>query len=1136
MYLKSITLYGFKSFGQDTRIVLEPGISVIVGPNGGGKSNVIDAIRWALGEQRVKDLRAERWEDLLHVGGKNQRAKMAEVSLLFDNHDAEMTNWPDSLQVTRRYYASGDSEYLLNGRDVRLKDVVDLFLDSGIGRFNYAIVGQGRVEQALLMKPKERLEQLEEAAGVSRYKVKRRETLQHLTDVVRNLERLGDLMADVRQQKDQIADEARGEREYLELQRQYTELQTRYQLTQYLQALKERHEYQNTLQMLKRERADLQQELQVWQSDADRSSALHRQTIQQLEQAQGSLENLKYTLSNVGTHIARLEAELEGLERETKRVREQTTRTANQLDDMDENQPQITDDDAADDNIMVGADLKGLEDKIRALQQQFNEKAREKLNTEANLREIEEQQQQHEKRLARLEGVLHVKEDDDLLSQIATLEDEQRQLHKACEDAQKQRRFLEHRCLSGQQELVRVKADVQKSQKMLWELQAQVKALEAVGQNPESTPTGVRAVLEAQKLRSLEGVLGTVGSLITVPAAYAQAIDMALGNQRHDLITDTERNARQVIEWIKRKRAGWVTILPLDQIRPFVVPLRDQGLNNQPGVVGWAIDQLEFGERLFPAISYVLGRVLLIESLDVGNTIGRLHQFRYKMVSLDGQVILAGGAISGGSARNWQSGLRQKTFPLLERINHLNDALKDKQQRHDELDRELSQCRRQLEEAQQRVIRHTERLDQLRGLQTADNLNQQSVRDMLVAVQELQGHGVSEKQNLTQQNREIEKIEKDLAHLKEVYISRQQASMNARQIRSHRLALLARYEEEKQRLNAQFQEHEQHLQQLLQTSNEVRKQLQLRHDEYGQNLRSIDQESRRAETIQKSLLDIEEHLKEQGNRIRSIDSEDRKIAGRITHLEQQVLKIDTRWDGYQPPKEEPLEEREMSRAQKLLDEWRKALDRLRPFRPGVYALYTQLEDRLSFLEVERHDVELAMRELRESLRQIDQEVDARLSETATQVERAFYRACSALFGGEGGFRWIQGEERGVELWIRPPGKKPSTITLLSGGEKALGGISWLFALLSVRPSPFVVLDEVEAALDETNAQRVAQYIRAHHGRTQYVIVTHHKSTMTIADALWGVAGDGHGRSRLVSVRIEQNLNAYSPIDVSPGGS
>ncbi len=1126
MFLKSVTLYGFKSFAQDTRIVLEPGISVIVGPNGGGKSNVIDAIRWALGEQRVKELRAERWEDLLHTDTKNRQAKMAEVSLLFDNHDGEMANWPESLQVTRRYYLSGDSEYLLNGRTARLKDIVDLFLDSGIGRFNYAIIGQGRVEAALLMKPKERLEQLEEAAGVSRYKVKRRETLQHLTDVQHNLGRLSDLVADVRHQREQIAEEAQTEKEYLDLQRQHHDLQLRYQLTLYRLAMEEQIQWQETLQKIRLERADLETELQALQRERDQEVLVQEQMTARLDSAKGKRESNRLALAVIDTHIARLEAEREGLQRETKSLEEQGRQVSVQLTEIAEKFPEFT---GAEDNEnrpesvdkIDDSELKSLNEAIRNKMRALDQKNRERQQQEKLVRNLAEEKQRQEKIRARVEGALQLESGEDLLAHVADLEAEEQELLNQQVLMKAAYEEVRQKYNAVKQTTALVIKEMNAAQQDLWRNEAQLKAIRSVESMSDDMPSSVRAVLDVGKKGQVEGVLGTLGSLIIIPAQFRLAIDVALGGQRHYVVTDTEVHARHIVDWLKNKRAGRVTLLPLDQIRPAHIPERDRNLGNHPGAVGWALDQISFDPRLRSAVSYVLGRVLLIESLQVGHAIGRLHQFRYRMVSLDGQVILAGGAISGGSGRAHSKGNGDKIAEISERINQLKGFVDERQERQRLLEGELEALEKSERESRQDLARCQERLSQLQRILEGGVGKTRSIVEMISALESVESRMQQEMQALNTIAIAVQNSEKEVESLKEAYQLRHQEYLRSEQVHTHRLELLAYYKEETRRLTLQKQEIGERLEQLKQAEGKVLGQLALRRQERAHLTQQIEEEADEIRETQLRLSQIEAALKEKGVRIRAIDTEDRQMAGRINYLEQQLLKTATKWEGYEPPEGDPLAKQELPEARKRLDEWQHILDTLGPVRPGVYALYRQLEERLEYLEDEKHDVELSTNELRETLRQIDQEVDVRITETAQQVEKAFADACFSLLGGEGGFRWIQDEERGVDLWVRLPGKKPGIMTLLSGGEKALGGISWLFALLSVRPSPFVVLDEVEAALDEANAQKVANYIRRHHGHTQYVIVTHHKSTMSIADALWGVAGDGRGRSRLVSVRIEQ---------------
>lgn len=1114
MHLSTISLYGFKSFGQDTRIVLSPGITVIVGPNGGGKSNVIDAIRWALGEQRVKELRAERWDDLLHVGGKGQRAKLAEVVLTFDNHDGEMEKWPEVLTVTRRYYLSGDSEYLLNGRTCRLKDVVDLFLDSGVGRFNYAVIGQGRVDEALLMKPRERLEQLEEAAGVSRYKVRRKETLQHLGDVQKNLMRLTDLMAEVRHQQELVHDEALREQAYLTMQHEHAALLARYQYTQYVKAMHDRHEWQTALDTIRTQRVLLQQET------ADVNKALQgveeeRVFVEsQLAQQQERVRQLEQESFSLSAQLARLEAEWQGYQHESEGLQGQIRVVTEQMGTMgDEEGPSM--DDLADAQKawdMARQRLADYEHAVHVLRAQRDQ-------AQTALEEAQRRLQQSERQLARVEGILQAQTTDQALAQLGHLEEERKTLHQALEANRRSLAQLAQSLKDPQARYAASEAEARRLQSESWELEARIKALRTMEQEQQAVPAPVRAVLRAAEQGQLSGIVGTVASVLDIAASYRLALDVAMGAAAHHLITETEHHARQVVEWLKAHKAGRVTLLPLDQIRPSLVPDRDQALEHQLGVHGWALAMVTFHPAFFPAISHVLGRVLVLESLTVAPAVGRQHQFRYKMVTLDGQVVLAGGAISGGSDRRQGPGVSERITPLANRLTHVK-ALYDRQEADRALaHQQVSQIREDMERIQAEDARIRLRLDQIEHLLAGlSGLGTHDPKVLAQDVKSVRSRVIAAEQNFQDVQAQWQEAAHRMSEAQALVLEAKQRH----EILKHQWDLRERAVAEKMRITQQHGGMEARMHDIQTKLDVVHKALDDTRHKHEQTHAALSQQRERLAQDRATLTALGSRVSQLRARQAAMDAEERKIAQRMAYLEQQLAKSEARWDGYEAGAEEVLSDQELGPAKLRIEALQKEMDQVGPVQPGVFALYTQLGERLSYLENEYRDVQLAKDEVQATLEQIDRDVNTRLEETAGQVERAFQEACRALIGGEGGFRWTAGEEPGVELWIKPPGKKPSTMTLLSGGEKALGGIAWLFALLAVRPSPFVVLDEVEAALDEANAQRVAHYIKNHHGTTQYVIVTHHKSTMVIADGLWGVAGDGQGRSRLISVKLDQN--------------
>lgn len=1117
MHLQTISLYGFKSFAQDTRVVFSPGITVIVGPNGGGKSNVIDGLRWALGEQRVKELRAERWEDLLHVGSRGQRAKLAEVVLTFDNHDSEMADWPESVAVTRRYYLSGDSEYLLNSRPCRLKDIVDLFLDSGVGRFNYAVIGQGRVDEALLMKPRERLEQLEEAAGVSRYKVRRKETLQHLADVQTNLSRLADLMDDVRQQQESVKAEALREQQYLTLHKEHAELSVRYQQTQYARALEDQKEWLGAIQSISRQRDLLQQEAARAEDERRRAEQMQEEQGRQVAERAEEIRRLEQLLASQDAQMARLEAEWRGYQHELQGLQGQALLVAEQLSAVDsENTAKAAEPPAFENDLALAR--KAEQDLAHIM----NERGADRERAQVLRDQQQDRLQRSERQLARLEGALQAQDREQLAARLQTLDEERAALREEAKEGARLLAAVTQQLAQSEKQHSQREVEIRQLQSEGWELEARIKALKKVEQEQVSLPTAVRAALRAAQGGGLSGVLGTLGSLLEVKDGYVMALDVALGGQSHDLVTDTEVHARQVVDWLKAQKAGRVTLLPLDQIRPSTVAERDQALAHLPGAEGWAMDMIEFDPAVFPAVSHVLGRVLVLNSLEAANRIGRQHQFRYKMVTVDGQVVLAGGAISGGSERRQNASGADRAGPLAERLALVRRRAAELEPAREEASRELARLRAQsdtLRAGQARTRQRAEHIESifagLPGTGTADirALTQEADR----ARQELQAaqSRLQESEALWEESsRQVNQARQRVQRL-------QEQEDSAR----HQRDLYARYQAEKLRIREQGGAVRLRIGELEAAMEKAGHTLEQARADHAVSQNLLAEKSRALAQGQAAYGELAQNVSRLGARLAKLDGEERKMSQRLAYLEQQVAKHDARWESYDAPGGEPLAPDAFEEAKNRLAALQQAMDRVGAVKPGVFALYTQLGERLRYLDSEHQDVQLAKDEVQATLEQIDRDVNGRLDETARHVERAFQDACSALLGGEGGFRWTGGEERGVELWIKPPGKKPSSMSLLSGGEKALGGIAWLFALLAVRPSPFVVLDEVEAALDEANARKVARYIQDHHGTTQYVIVTHHKSTMVIADALWGVAGDGQGQSRLVSVQLEQDAAA-----------
>ena len=595
MHLEKIDIYGFKSFGQEVHIELPPGITGLVGPNGGGKSNVVDAIRWALGEQRVRELRAERWDDLLFAGNaKRSASRLAEVCLHFDNLDGSMASWPETLTVTRRLYRHGESEYVINGRSVRLRDVLDLFLDSGIGRFNYAIISQGRVESALMQKPKERLEQLEEAAGVSRYKVRKAETLSHLQDVESNLERLGDLQQETGRQMEEVRIAADRERQYLQWQAERAEWQGRLNVTEYqrdqvrLSSMKaQEQEWDATLSAMAAEIGELEHQLETLKTKEQGLTGTMEAGDRRLRQSQQEALQLDQEISE-------LRLRLEAASREEQRLKGEKTELEQQQALLVQEFQQVEQMASHNEQVELQAEYQELHTRVDAVQRRVADLEVESRRHDGRVGDALRRYGELERRLSRWQGAMGVNSIEDLAAarqerqqEMARLEREVVVLGHQLDEMVQKRTRLRQKVSQAEQQLAPLRQ--RRSQ-----TEARLRALRQLEADGEGLPSGVRAVIKGHRDQRLAGIHGTLGTLIQSDPGVALAIQISLGASANDIVVGNEAEARKAVKYLQTNALGRATFLPLDTIRPGTVSDGDKALARHDGVVGWAIDLVRY--------------------------------------------------------------------------------------------------------------------------------------------------------------------------------------------------------------------------------------------------------------------------------------------------------------------------------------------------------------------------------------------------------------------------------------------------------------------------------------------------------------------------------------------------------------
>lgn len=1137
MYLRRVDLYGFKSFAREMTIELAPGITVLVGPNGGGKSNVVDAIRWVLGEQRLKELRADRWEDLLYAGGPGRRpAQMAEAFLEFDNTDGAMPNWPEVLRVGRRYYRQGESEYLVGSRPARLRDVADLFLDSGLGRAAYAIIGQGRVEATLTQRPQDRLEQLEEAAGTTRYKVRRRETRQHLQQVLGELTRAADL-------ETQVAQEIETNREAAALERRYVELDRERQALSGLLRVQDLIRLRRELAAAETGEAEMARQAEAVMGEL--SGALEHQGDLELEAAaeRQDGEQRRRVLDELGRRVQKLQADVveaevrrEGGERLRRELEEQLGEA------MAEDAPASADDteeagwEAREASVLAErAERRQL---MESLQAALGD-VRTTLETrQAEVRAMSRQLDESRRVQAQLSR-LAPDSDRPLAEVLTALERERAGAEADLErlEADRRQRGEHFRELGVYQE--RQREELRLMEQHFAQRQARHRALNQLEAEGEGLQAGVRAVLRAQAEGHLQGIHGTLATLVESDDRYTVAIQAALGGAAQNLVAETEHHARAAVRHLQTRGLGRATFLALDIVRGGRPSADDRDLVHQDGVVGWAMDLVRVRPQIQAAAQHALGRVLVLETLDDAVLIGRLINFRYRLVTLDGQVVHPGGAITGGSPASagtvWvrRQEMDRLAQELVVELGHLEGARERvaavEQERAEVLGRiEASQAAE--EPIRERVAMLRSRLEALRELAGESVVLDDSARVQLEAeLSRRQGEAAV----FAGQARELEAR---LGELREADAADRARLEELETVRTRRRDEMTRRAADADRLRARRAEMARRREavelEMAAMAERARVAMEERDRQEVELRKLLDQDQElagRRQERERALADLRERVRGLEGEVRRRERQRehfaavrQRVAFQLEQLEQ-AKHADPRDHIHASTetrdRQEELDETEIAAARARLRSVEAGLGELGPVNAGSLALEERLAERRQFLAHHREDIERAVAELEETITEIDREVESRRQTTAAELEDAVGRTVQELFGGGSArFEWTGEPDPGLELWIEPPAKRPQSLQSLSGGEKALGALSWLFALLSLRPAPLVVLDEVEASLDELNARRFAQHI-ARHRQVQYLVVSHHKPTMEQADALWGFTADGQGVSRLVSVRL-----------------
>ena len=1181
MILKALEMQGFKSFPDKTVLEFNKGITAVVGPNGSGKSNISDAVRWVLGEQSTKTLRGSKMEDVIFSGTDVRKAKgFAEVTLRLDNTDRSLNKDSDEVSVTRRYYRSGDSEYLVNGESARLRDVNELFMDTGLGRDGYSIVGQGKIADMVSPKASERRDMLEEAAGISHFRYRRGDAIKRLAQAEENLVRLRDILS---------------------------ELESR------VGPLKAQSEKAQKFIVLAGERKNL--EIGIWLNTIDKTGEKMRDQEHKIEIAEASHKEAQDELSKIGEMIDKAADGTRDINIKLEEIRNSASGFEEKLSDIDsqikvaensilhnnETIERINRDKAAENETEQNIDtavsaarecIQKAEEQIADATRQMDELSKQEETYRLNSSEFSD-------RAAALSGeisALSVRLADcrvtaetanssieEIRSRISAI-DESMGTRKDDYDALLKRKADAEASLKEiQDEIVSVKnaidgytlrfenrgkkADsvklaIDEKQRELHKGQDRVRLLEDLEKNMEGYFGAVKAVMKESGRGALRGIYGPVSQLITVKDKYSAAIETALGAAVQNIVVDNETDAKRAMGFLKEHRAGRATFLPITAIKGRV--LSEQGLDDQYGFVSIASELVSYDSKYSEIIRWLLGRTAVAEDIDSAIAIAKKYSYRFRIVTLDGQVINAGGSMTGGS--------RVQNAGILSRgneIERLKGSLASMQKELDGmlsdyklLSEDASAAKAELEGAEGDLLRAKEENIRREGeLKLAsDKLASVSsgVKELLEEKETLEKRieSVSSgaeaarsqidelKETLENNEKELESITGDSKTLQK---NREEVASKAAEIRLRIVSLQKDVEANTDEITRLKNRKTGHLDRLSELDGEIRE-IEEKNDE----LRALTERLSADEKALKAnhgdaqnqineLISQRDELEKQANDLRLHErakSEEReRLSGDIARLEERKIAMRNEYDNLTSKlyDEYQLTRREAAALEIEIDDYSLAAKRLAELKSQIRALgsvnvsaieeYKEVSERYEFLSGQINDVETSRAELNKMIDDLTGKMAEQFREQFNRINSCFGQTFIELFGGGKAELRLEDERdvlgSDIEIKVQPPGKNVQNINLLSGGEKGLSAIALLFAILKVTPAPFCIFDEVEAALDDVNVSRYAQYVRRMTKNTQFILITHRRGTMEEADVLYGVTMQEKGVSKLLELKTAE---------------
>ena len=1180
MFLKRLDIIGFKSFAERIEVDFVPGVTAVVGPNGSGKSNITDAIRWVLGEQSAKSLRGSKMEDIIFAGSDSRKAlNYAEVTLTLDNADQGLGIDFNEVSVTRRVSRSGESEFFINKQPCRLKDIIDLFMDSGLGREAFSIISQGKVEEILNSKAEDRRTIFEEAAGVLKYKNRKKKAEVKLFETQDNLNRVNDILNELESQVEPLKIQASMAKDYLEKKEELEKIEVAVTVFEIEDLHQKWENLTKQLEEHQQEELKLSSELQVKEAKIveirDRISALDESITdlqnvllhasEELEKLEGRKEVLKERKKNAAQNKEQLKANISELTERISQLKKNRDLQAESFKVLGEQVKKLQLE-LKEKQQKLQLFTENIEEKIESLKSEYIEMLNDQAGAKNEIKYIDQQLEQQERKSSRLDA-----ENEKYLQERQIAQSKKAEIQVALEEIQANLTDQVVTFREQQRKLESVKNNYQKQEKTLYQayqLLQQAKSRKELLEEMEDDYTGffqgVKEVLKARG-NKLMGIEGAVAELVTVPKEYEAALETAFGGALQHIVVDNELNARTAIQYLKQNSFGRATFLPLSVMKGRSLSSAQlSSIQNHPSLIGPAVSLVTFDQKYAEVMNNLLGNVVITKDLKGANELAKILQYRCRMVTLDGDIVNPGGSMTGGATKQKSSSLltrKGELENLKEKLVVMEEKTTDLERVVKTLKEEVQKSEQQLDEIRQAGEDLRLREQSVKGDFREAELGERNINDRLAIYDLEKGQFSDEKETLIKRKMELseaienyrvsiaeldtqitklteqktidlsskETLTNEINDLKVEFASKNEQFTNAQD----RFALINKdLEESEQKLTIYTEDLDLLTSEMTNSSSgeeQIEAAAKRKLQDKEATLQLITARRQERLSLQDSLEDTELSAKElkrlHKGMITVLKDEEVKInrfdvelENRLGHLrEEYLLSFEGAKEQY--PLTVPVDE-----ARKRVKLIKLAIEELGNVNLGAIEEYDRVSERYVFLNEQKTDLQEAKDTLFQVIEEMDTEMKRRFEQTFEGIRVHFEPTFRTLFGGGRADLVLTVPEdllnTGVEIVAQPPGKKLQNLGLLSGGERALTAIALLFSILKVRPVPFCILDEVEAALDEANVHRFSQYLKRYSAETQFIVITHRKGTMEEADVLYGVTMQESGVSKLVSVRLE----------------